>query len=75
MKKLDALSRQQERLLELHRLHDGLYARVAHRLGVDPSYVSRVARDERQSPKVKAALVADLLVIEKQRRQISRFAA
>ena len=75
MKKLDAFSRQQERLLELHRLHEGLYARVAHRLGVDPSYVSRVARDERQSPKVKAALLADLASIEKQRRQVPRSAA
>jgi len=67
MKKLDEFSRHQERLLEIHRLHDGLYARVAQRLGVDPSYVSRVARDERQSPKVKAVLLADLLTIEKQR--------
>jgi hypothetical protein len=34
----------------------GLYVRVAARLGVDPSYVSRVARGERQSDAVEAAL-------------------
>jgi len=34
----------------------GLYRRVAARLGVDPSYVSRVARCERKSPKVEACL-------------------
>jgi hypothetical protein len=34
----------------------GLYVRVASRLGVDPSYVSRVARGERQSDAVEAAL-------------------
>jgi hypothetical protein len=27
----------------------GLYARVAHNLGIDPSYVSRIARGERRS--------------------------
>jgi len=30
-------------LLEAHRLHSGLYRRVANKLGVDCSYVSRVA--------------------------------
>jgi hypothetical protein len=34
----------------------GLYVRVASRLGVDPSYVSRVARGERRSKVVEAAL-------------------
>lgn len=34
----------------------GLYRRVANRLGVDPSYVSRVARSERKSPKIEAHL-------------------
>lgn len=34
----------------------GLYRRVANRLGVDPSYVSRVARRERKSPKIEAHL-------------------
>jgi hypothetical protein len=34
----------------------GLYVRVASRLGVDPSYVSRVARGERKSEEVEAVL-------------------
>ena len=42
--------------LELVSLFRGLYNRVAQRLGVDPSYVSRVARGERNSDFVKAAL-------------------
>jgi len=63
-----------ESLLRLHRLHEGLYARVAERLGVDPSYVSRVARQERTSIHVKAALLADLRSIEAQKRRLSRAA-
>jgi DNA-binding transcriptional regulator YdaS (Cro superfamily) len=34
----------------------GLYSRVAEMLGVDPSYVSRVARGERKSPAIEASL-------------------
>jgi hypothetical protein len=34
----------------------GLYVRVASRLEVDPSYVSRVARGERKSEEVEAVL-------------------
>jgi hypothetical protein len=34
----------------------GLYVRVASRIGVDPSYVSRVARGERKSEAIEAAL-------------------
>jgi transcriptional regulator with XRE-family HTH domain len=34
----------------------GLYARVASRLNVDPSYVSRVARGERTSAEILQAL-------------------
>jgi hypothetical protein len=37
----------------------GLYFRVARRLGVDPSYVSRVARGERKSEAVEAALESE----------------
>jgi DNA-binding transcriptional regulator YdaS (Cro superfamily) len=37
----------------------GLYFRVASRLGVDPSYVSRVARGERKSEAVEAALESE----------------
>src|SRR5271168_193889 len=41
----------------------GLFSRVARRLGVDPSFVSRVARGERNSPSVRAALDAEMQVI------------
>jgi len=34
----------------------GLYRRAARTLRVDPSYVSRVARGERKSPKIEAYL-------------------
>ncbi|MGH9679211.1 MAG: hypothetical protein ACRD4Y_04615 [Candidatus Acidiferrales bacterium] len=38
----------------------GLYGRVARRLEVDPSYVSRVARGERQSEEIEACLEKEL---------------
>ena len=38
----------------------GLYGRVARHLKVDPSYVSRVARGERQSDVVEASLEREL---------------
>jgi hypothetical protein len=34
----------------------GLYSRVARQLKVDPSYVSRVARQERRSATIEASL-------------------
>jgi len=38
----------------------GLYGRVARNLKVDPSYVSRVARGERQSDVIEASLEREL---------------
>ena len=38
----------------------GLYGRVARKLGVNPSYVSRVARGERHSRSVSNALRREL---------------
>jgi hypothetical protein len=38
----------------------GLYGRVARKLKVDPSYVSRVARGERQSEDIEASLEREL---------------
>jgi transcriptional regulator with XRE-family HTH domain len=46
--------------LQWHRLHLGLYARIAKRLHLNPSYVSRVARGKRQSEDVKKALLQEL---------------
>src|SRR5579863_4774282 len=37
-------------------LYRGLYIRIARQLGVDPSYVSRVARGDRRSSQVEDAL-------------------
>ena len=37
----------------------GLYSRIARRLGVDRTYVSRVAKGERRSPEVEAALIQE----------------
>ena len=37
----------------------GIYSRVARRLGVHRSYVSRVARGERKSEEIEAALLAE----------------
>jgi len=45
----------------------GLYARVARQLGVDRSFVSRVARGERHSKKVEDALQKELRRIERSR--------
>jgi hypothetical protein len=53
-----------EELLRRHRLHEGLYARVAKKLRLHRSYVSRVVRGQRQSERIMAAVVAELRRIE-----------
>jgi hypothetical protein len=45
---------------DLSSLVRGLYGRVARKLHVDPSYVSRVARGERQSGWIEGALRSEL---------------
>ena len=40
----------------LHALYRGLYVRIARKLDVDPSYVSRVARGDRRSSEIENAL-------------------
>ena len=47
----------------------GLYGRVARQLRVDPSYVSRVARGERESKIVEAALKRELAKIAARARR------
>ncbi len=37
----------------------GLYSKVARRLGLDRSFVSRVARGERRNPVVEEALITE----------------
>jgi transcriptional regulator with XRE-family HTH domain len=49
-----------ERLLKVHKLHLGLYARVAEDLGVSPSYVSLVANGMRRSERIRRVLVQEI---------------
>jgi hypothetical protein len=53
-------NRSDERLLELHRRHLGLYKKVADSVMVSPSYVSLVANGTRKSDKIMAALLREL---------------
>jgi hypothetical protein len=46
-------------------LYRGLYVRIANKLDVDPSYVSRVARGERQSRTIERALQNEIDQINK----------
>ena len=50
-------------LLQLHRQHVGLYRRVAQKLNVDASYVSRVANGERKSDPIERALIKELATL------------
>ena len=59
------------KLTHLAALYRGIYSRVADKLGVDPSYVSRVARGERESEKVTAALDSELAHIEKRSAKLN----
>ena len=52
-------------LLKAHRLHAGVYRRVADQLGVDPSYVSRVATGKRKEPKILRAILDELHKIQR----------
>ena len=47
-------------------LYRGLYVRIARKLGVDPSYVSRVARGDRRSSEIESALRQALHEINQQ---------
>ena len=49
-----------ESLLRSYKLQRGLYARVAKSLGVDPSYVSRVASGKRHSDRIERAVLREL---------------
>ena len=52
-------------LIKAHRLHAGVYRRVADKLGVNPSYVSRVATGKRKGVRVESALLAELRKIQR----------
>ena len=50
----------EQRLLEKHRLHLGLYVRIAKKLSINPSYVSRVANGKRTSAKIMSEIIKEL---------------
>jgi hypothetical protein len=52
-------------LLKAHWLHTGLYGRVANKLGVDASYVSRIATGERNGPRIRRAIFDELRRIQR----------
>jgi transcriptional regulator with XRE-family HTH domain len=52
----------QRTLVAISMFH-GLYSRVGKKVGVHPSYVSRVANGERESREVVAAIRAELRII------------
>jgi CheY-like chemotaxis protein len=56
-------------------LFRGVYSRVARQLGVDRSYVSRVAQGQRRSEVVEQALRAELRRIEKELKSLDTHAA
>ena len=58
------LSGKDRALLISHKLHRGLFARVAKRLGVDRSYVDRVASGTRKSDTIMRALLEELRRIQ-----------
>ena len=51
--------------LKRYSLYRGLYARVAREVGVDRSYVSRVARGERRSEEIEQALRSEFRRIQR----------
>jgi hypothetical protein len=53
-----------DRLLRRHRLHVGLYARVAKNLNLTSSYVSLVAAGKRHNDRIKRAIVSELRRID-----------
>jgi transcriptional regulator with XRE-family HTH domain len=46
----------------------GIYSRVARRLGVDRTYVSRVAKGERHSPEIEKTLIQEFQRTEEETR-------
>jgi DNA-binding transcriptional regulator YdaS (Cro superfamily) len=52
-------------LRKAHRFHAGVYRRVVNQLGVDPSYVSRVAAGNRKVAQVRRALLDELHKIQR----------
>lgn len=64
---LIAVPKRPKMQIEWQALFRGVYSRVAKKVGVDASYVSRVARGESGSPKIQRALQAELTRIDRLR--------
>jgi hypothetical protein len=58
--------------LRAYLLQRGLFARIARQLGVDPSYVSRVANGHRKNEKISQALNAELKKVNLGTRKSSK---
>jgi hypothetical protein len=58
--------------LQAYLLQRGLFSRVARKLGIDPSYVSRVASGERRSEQISQALNAEFEKINVSKRKSSK---
>ena len=54
----------EEALLRAQVLHHGVYLRVANKLSIDPSLVSRVAAGKRQDEKIRGAILDELRKIQ-----------
>lgn len=68
-KRTTAKEQSPKRLKKLNDLVErvcGIYTRVARRLGVHRSYVSRVARGERRSETIEQALLAEYKRVDNQ---------
>jgi hypothetical protein len=55
----------EDALLKAHRLHLGVYRRVAAKLGIDHSYVCRVAAGKRKVSEIRRALLDELRKIQR----------
>jgi hypothetical protein len=56
----ETITKKGKLLLKRHLLHRGIYVRIAKKMRIDASYVSRVASGERKSAKVERAVVVEL---------------
>jgi hypothetical protein len=56
----ETITRKGRLLLNRHLLHRGIYVRIAKKMRVDASYVSRVASGERKSARVERAVIVEL---------------
>jgi hypothetical protein len=56
-------------------LYRGLYSRVARRVGVDRSLVSRVAKGKKTSKRVEKALRREIARVKRANRKLSNRAA